>query len=112
MKIYAIDNNGIEKEYDVILTYYSKEYNKNYVVYTDNVYNEKEELKIYINKYNPENVEEVSTSITNNEEYNKIKTEINKILLTMKNENDKLNITEWFYKKYKLKFWIINLKTE
>ena len=94
MKIYAIDNNGIEKEYDVILTYYSKEYNKNYVVYTDNIYNEKEELQIYINEYNPENIEETSTSITNNEEHNKIKTEINKILLTMKNENDKLNITE------------------
>lgn len=91
MKINAIDNNGIEKEYDVILTYYSKEYNKNYVVYTDNIYNEKEELQIYINVYNPENIEEVSTSITNNEEYNKIKTEINKILLTMKNENDRLN---------------------
>lgn len=91
MKINAIDNNGIEKEYDVILTYYSKEYNKNYVVYTDNIYNEKEELHIYINEYNPENIEEVSTSIINNEEYNKIKTEINKILLTMKNENDRLN---------------------
>lgn len=91
MKINAIDNNGIEKEYDVILTYYSKEYNKNYVVYTDNIYNEKEELQIYINEYNPENIEEVSTSIINNEEYNKIKTEINKILLTMKNENDRLN---------------------
>ena len=91
MRINAIDNNGIEKEYDVILTYYSKEYNKNYVVYTDNIYNEKEELQIYINVYNPENIEDVSTSITNNEEYNKIKTEINKILLTMKNENDRLN---------------------
>ena len=73
MKINAIDNNGIEKEYDVILTYYSKEYNKNYVVYTDNIYNEKEELQIYINEYNPENIEELSTFITDNEEYNKIK---------------------------------------
>ena len=94
MKINAIDNNGNLKEYDVILTYYSKEYNKNYVVYTDNIYNEKGELQIYINEYNPENIEEVSTSITDNEEYNKIKTEINKILLTMKNENDRLNFVE------------------
>ena len=94
MKINAIDNNGIEKEYDVILTYFNKEYNKNYVVYTDNIYNEKEELQIYINEYNPENIEELSTFITDNEEYNKIKTEINKILLTMKNENDRLNIVD------------------
>lgn len=94
MKINAIDNNGNLKEYDVILTYYSKEYNKNYVVYTDNIYNEKGELQIYINEYNPENIEELSTFITDNEEYNKIKMEINKILLTMKNENDRLNFVE------------------
>ena len=94
MKINAIDNNGNLKEYDVILTYYSKEYNKTYIVYTDNIYNEKEELQIYINEYNPENIEELSTFITDNEEYNKIKMEINKILLTMKNENDRLNFVE------------------
>lgn len=94
MKINAIDSNGIEKEYDVILTYFSPEYNKNYVVYTDNIYNETEELQIYINEYNPENVEEVSISIRNKQEYNDIKTKINSILLAMKNENDKLNFVE------------------
>ena len=38
MKINAIDINGRIKEYDAILTYHSNEYNKNYVVYTDNEY--------------------------------------------------------------------------
>ena len=36
MKINAVDINGRIKEYDAILTYHSEEYNKHYVVYTDN----------------------------------------------------------------------------
>ena len=39
MKINAIDETGKLKEYDVILTYHSDEYNKDYIVYTDNIYN-------------------------------------------------------------------------
>ena len=91
MKINALDNNGNLKEYNVILTYYSDKYNKNYVVYTDNVYNENEELQIYINEYNPEKLESISKSINDNEEYNNIKAKINSILLTMKNENQLLD---------------------
>lgn len=90
MKINAIDKEGNLKDYDVILTYYSDEYDKNYVVYTDNKYNNNE-LQIYINEYNPNNLEEVSTSIKDKEEYKNIKFKINSILLTMKNENEKLN---------------------
>ena len=37
MKISAVDINGRIKEYDAILTYHSEEYNKHYVVYTDNL---------------------------------------------------------------------------
>lgn len=91
MKINALDNNGKLKEYDVILTYFSEEYNKNYVVYTNNNYNEKKELEIYINSYNQENIELISKPIENIEEYNFIKTKINSILLTLKNESDKLD---------------------
>ena len=89
MKINALDNSGKLKEYDVILTYYSDEYNKNYIVYTDNVYNDKDELSIYINEYT-DNPEMVSKSIQDKEEYTKVKTAINELLLIMKNESDKL----------------------
>lgn len=91
MKINAVDVNGTIKEYDAILTYHSEEYNKHYVVYTDNIYDENDELIIYISSYNLINPETIVKSIEDKEEYNKIKTEINKILLTIKNENDKLN---------------------
>ena len=90
MKINALDINGNIKEYDTILTYYSEEYNKHYVVYTDNTYDENNELIIYISSYNLLNPETIVTEIEDKEEYNNIKTEINKVLLTIKNESDKL----------------------
>ena len=91
MKINALDINGNIKEYDTILTYYSEEYNKYYIVYTDNTYGKDNELIIYISTYNPDDIEVLVKEIEDKEEYNYIKTEINKILLTLKNENDKLN---------------------
>lgn len=90
MKINAIDKFGNLKEYDAILTYHSDEFNKNYVVYTDNIYNSNNELQIYISEYNLEESECLVKDIIDNDEYNKIKTEINSILLTLKNENDKI----------------------
>lgn len=94
MKINAIDNNGNLKEYDAILTYHSDEFNRDYVAYTDNVYNSDNRLQIYISEYNPEDLESTVKIVSSNEEFNKIKTEINSILLTMKNETDKLENNE------------------
>lgn len=91
MKINAVDINGIVKVYDAILTYHSEEYNKHYVVYTDNTYDESNNLIIYISSYNLLNPENIVKKIDDTEEYNKIKTEINKILLTVKNESDKID---------------------
>ena len=91
MKINAVDVNGTIKEYDAILTYHSEEYNKHYVVYTDNEYDGSNNLIIYISSYNLLNPENIVKKIDDTEEYNKIKTEINKILLTVKNETEKFD---------------------
>ena len=88
MKINAIDETGKLKEYDVILTYYSDEYNKDYIVYTDNIYNSNNELQIYINEYNKDSVEDTVKDITDTDEYTRIKSEIDSILVNMKNESD------------------------
>ena len=90
MKISAVDINGRIKEYDAILTYHSEEYNKHYVVYTDNLYDESNNLIIYISSYNLLNPETIVKKIEDEKEYTEIKTEINKILLTIKNESEKL----------------------
>lgn len=89
--IFALDKNNNQKEYQVILTYHSDDYNKDYVVYTDNIYNDNGELQIYINSYNPDDLELIANEIKDKEEYNTIKTLVNSVLLTMKNENDKLD---------------------
>ena len=94
MKINAIDESGKLKEYEVILTYYSDEYNKDYIVYTDNIYNSNNELQIYFNEYNKDSVEDNVKDITDTNEYNKIKSEIDSILVNMKNESDILNNSE------------------
>ena len=91
MKINAIDTNGNLKEYDTILTYHSDEFNKDYIVYTDNIYNSNNELQIYISEYNKEDSERLVKEIINNNEYNKIKSEINSILLTLKNESESID---------------------
>lgn len=90
MKINAIDELGRIKEYEAILTYHSEEYNKHYVVYTDNLYDESNNLIIYISSYNLLNPETIVKKIEDEKEYNEIKTEVNKILLTIKNETDKI----------------------
>ena len=92
--IKAKNSDGNIKEYQVILTYYDEEYNKDYVVYPDNKYNSNNELEIYINSYNKNNKEIISTRVEDKKEYTKIKTIINSILLTMKNEQDKLDSKE------------------
>ena len=94
MKINAIDESGKLKEYDAILTYHSDEYNKDYIVYTDNIYNLNNELQIYINEYNKDSVEDTVKDITDTNEYNKIKSVIGNILVNMKNESDILNNSE------------------
>ena len=94
MKINAIDESGKLKEYEVILTYYSDEYNKDYIVYTDNIYNSNNELQIYINEYNKDSVEDTVKDITDTDEYTKIKSVIGNILVNMKNESDILNNSE------------------
>lgn len=52
-KIFTVFKNGAKMEYDVILTFKSEVTGKDYVVYTDNSYDEKNKLRIYAAIYNP-----------------------------------------------------------
>ena len=73
--------NGIEKEYDVILTFHSNKQNKDYIVYTDNEYDEKGSLKIYAAIYNPNLDEPFAGYPVETEEWAEIRSVINKALL-------------------------------
>ncbi len=54
-KIYTTLENGKKIAYDIILTFKNKQTNKNYIVYTDNSYDQNNKLRIYAAIYNPTN---------------------------------------------------------
>ncbi len=50
--IYEMLDDGTKKSYDVILTFHNDDNDKDYIVYTDNTYDENDKLKIYASIYN------------------------------------------------------------
>ncbi len=54
-KFTLIDENGIEKEYDVLFTYESEETKKHYIAYTDNSLDESGNVQVYASTYDPTN---------------------------------------------------------
>ncbi|MBP3766316.1 MAG: DUF1292 domain-containing protein [Bacilli bacterium] len=47
------DENGVDTEYEVLLTFESNETNKNYMLYTDNTVDEEGNVKVYASIYEP-----------------------------------------------------------
>ena len=47
------DENGVDVEYEVLLTFESNETNKNYMLYTDNELDEEGNIKVYASIYTP-----------------------------------------------------------
>lgn len=74
-QIYATLEDGREVAYDVILTFHNDHNNKNYIVYTDNSYDQENKLKIYASIYDPFDNRFVSHPTTEEEWY-----EIHKVL--------------------------------
>jgi len=66
-KIFTTLSNGTKIAYDVILTFKSEITGKDYVVYTDNKYDDKNKLRIYAAIYNPLTNEFIATVEDKNE---------------------------------------------
>lgn len=79
-KIYATLPNGIKIEFDVILTFKNELNGKNYIVYTDNMKDEYNKLRIYSSIYNPNTLELLGQPETK-EEWNEIYKLLDKVLL-------------------------------
>ena len=90
MKISALNKTGKVKEYDVVLTYLSEKNHKQYIVYTENEYDKNHELILYISEYNHNNPEQLVSDIVDIKEYNEVKKEIDKILVGLRKETEKL----------------------
>lgn len=63
---------GVEKEFEVLYTFKSIKYNKDYVIYTDNSYDENNNLSIFASIYYPFNLEKELENIESEEEWNEI----------------------------------------
>lgn len=82
-KIYATLEDGTKKEYDVLFTFKNDDNNKDYIVYTDNSYDQSNKLKVYAAVYNPLTYEFIEVP-QSQEEWNKIYLMMDKII---KNES-------------------------
>lgn len=74
-------SNGTKVTYNVILTFKSILSNKNYVVYTDNTYDNEKKLRIYSAIYNPEYLNPFIGEPTTSEEWNEITRIIDNVIL-------------------------------
>ena len=101
-KIFTVFNNGAKMEYDVILTFKSEVTGKDYVVYTDNSYDEKNKLRIYAAIYNPLTNEYIGP-VEEKKEWIEIGKLLDKVILKKNKRNSgnlkKSRVLNIYYKK-------------
>lgn len=81
-KISTILANGTKVEYNVILTFKSNKTNKNYVVYTDNTYDQNKKLRFYAAIYDPTQATPYLGEPTTKEEWTEITSIIDSVIPT------------------------------
>ena len=72
--------NGTKQEFDVILTFTNDFNNKDYIIYTDNKYDDNNKLRIFAAIYNPDTLEFIG-SPSSKEEWDEINELLEKILI-------------------------------
>ena len=70
-KLKVVDIKGNTKEYDILYAFYWIKTDKNYVIYTDNTYDENNSLNIFASIYYPNDNTKLD-NINTIEEWNKI----------------------------------------
>lgn len=83
------ENDGTSKTYSTLFTFYNQQYNKNYVVYSDyidDISEESNESNIYASIYNPEDPYLNIIDITDTEELDMVKQQIDEIMIDCINE--------------------------
>lgn len=75
----AINIDGEEKEYDLLLTFDSDKTNKSYIVYSDGTKDQKGHIIEYVSSYDLNDNEHLLTPITDEDEWLMIKEIINEL---------------------------------
>jgi len=78
---------GIEKEYTVLFTFYNERYNKNYVVYTDDTNDKEGNLNIFASWY--DDASKGLEGIESDDEWAIIDQMVYKVIAEVKNEGEK-----------------------
>ena len=78
-KLRITDANGIVKEYEILYAFYWIKTDKNYVIYTDNTYDEKNNINIFASIYYPDDNTKFD-NIETEEEWEKIENILKSIL--------------------------------
>ena len=80
-RISTILSNGTKVDYNVILTFKSILSGKNYVVYTDNTYDQNKKIRFYAAIYNPDLPTPFVGEPTTKEEWTEITNVIDNVIL-------------------------------
>ena len=84
IKVSTILANGTKVEYNVILTFKSKNNGKNYCIYTDNTYDTNDKLRFYAAIFDPNLENPFLGEPTNKEEWNEITNIIDSVIPILK----------------------------
>lgn len=79
-RISTILSNGTKIDYNVILTIYNNQTNKNYAIYTDNTLDKNKRLRLYTAVYNPSLSNPYLGEPTTKEEWTYISNILNKVI--------------------------------
>lgn len=80
-RISTILSNGTKVDYNVILTFKSVLTGKNYVVYTDNTYDQNKKIRFYAAIYNPDLPQPFIGEPTTKEEWDEIMNVVDNVIL-------------------------------
>ena len=78
--MFTLYEDGIEKNYETILTFYNSDFKKNYVVYTDNTDDDMGNLNLYASSYDPNDTLFNLNPVLREEEWNNINEVIDGII--------------------------------
>ena len=90
-KFVMIDENGQEREYDVLFTFESEETHKNYIVYTDNQRDETGNIEVYASIYYPDDPQSKLEAIKTEKEWKVIETILDTLQEEVKNKKNNEN---------------------
>lgn len=78
-KVFKCVVNGIEREFEILYTFKSFKTKKDYLIYTDNTYDETNSLNIYSSIYYPQYPEKEIENIENEDDWNEVEKFLNDV---------------------------------